>query len=344
MFRLANPLYLLLFIPLAIAVWLMFVRRKSTGMIYSATNLILQNTWSLRMVLNNTAPFLFIAGLSCAVIGLSRPQIVLSESAKRTDAIAVEIAVDISGSMEALDFSTKTEHKTRLDVVKETFAEFIRQRPNDLIGLVVFGGYAYSKVPLTIDYNALLHTLKATEVPEPLLNKQGQILNEEERLTAIGDGLATACARLEQAKVKSKIIVLLSDGESNTGIIKPEEAMNAAKELGIKVYTIGVGSTGMVPFKTTDLFGRDVIQRARVSLDEALLRKIAKETGGVYFNVKNPHGLKKAMKEINKLEKTEIQQKVYYQYNELFPCFLIPAVILILTAVSCKLYCSKEII
>jgi len=255
MFRFAHPYFFLLAIPLALAAWTVYGRRIRQAMIYAPTYRLPRQRPSWRMVTRIVLPFVYLAGAGLAIIALARPQTVLSSTTHKSNAIAIQMVVDVSGSMEALDFSTRDRYRSRLDVVKETFASFIKRRRDDLIGLVTFGGFATSRVPLTIDHGALLHTLKGVAIPKPRLSREGQVANNEELLTAIGDALATACARLEKSEIKSKIIVLLSDGESNTGLIKPEDAMKAAKALKIKVYTIGVGSNGLAPFMAQDMFG-----------------------------------------------------------------------------------------
>jgi len=238
--------------------------------------------------------------------------------------------VDVSGSMQALDFATKeAPRKTRLDVVKEQFAEFVAKRPDDLIGLVSFGGYATTRSPLTFDHNALQHFLKEVKVP----GQDGEPSTREEQLTAIGDGLALACARLAAVtNVASRIVVLLSDGESNFGIITPKEATALARQQGVKVYTIGVGSTGLAPVIVRDMFGREVMQQSPVTMDEEELKRIASETGGLYFNAKDKKGLETSLEEISKLEKTRIDQSVWFRNKELFPPFLASGALAILAA------------
>lgn len=344
MFRFADPYYLFLLIPLGVAGWALFARRRKKAIIFAPTHRLPPTPLTWRTAVIAVAPFLFLAGAGLTIIALARPQTVLSKTAHQADAIAIQMVVDVSGSMEALDFSTRDTVRTRLDVVKETFAQFIGKRTDDLIGLVTFGGYATSRVPLTIDHGALLHVLKGVQIPKPALDANGQLTNQEELLTAIGDALATACGRLEKAEIKSKLIVLLSDGESNTGLIKPEEAIKAAKALGIKVYTIGVGSNGRAPFMARDVFGRDVIQYAEVRIDEDLLRRIASTTGGQYFNVRDPKGLSRAFADIDKLEKTNIRKDVYNQYTEFFPRFLWPGVLVLILALSLNMGIRKEIL
>jgi len=344
MFRFADPYYLFLLIPLCVAGWAMLARRRNKAILFAATQRLPPAPLTWRIAAIAVAPFLFLAGVGLTIIALARPQTVLSKTAHQADAIAIQMVVDVSGSMEALDFSTRDTARTRLDVVKETFAQFIEKRTDDLIGLVTFGGYATSRVPLTIDHSALLHVLKGVQIPKPALDANGQLTNQEELLTAIGDALATACARLEKAEIKSKVIVLLSDGESNTGLIKPDEAIKAAKALGIKVYTIGVGSNGRAPFMARDVFGRNVIQYAEVRIDEDLLRRIASTTGAQYFNVRDPKGLSRAFADIDKLEKTNIRKDIYNQYTEYFPRFLWPGALVMVLALSMNMGVRKEII
>lgn len=344
MFRFENPYYFLLFIPLALALWMVYAPRGMQGTIFAPTHRLppARQTWRkfIRLVL----PAFFIIGLALTIIALARPQTVFSKTNVRSNAIAIQMVVDASGSMQALDFSTSDKSRTRLDVVKETFAQFIERRADDLIGLVTFGGYATCRVPLTIDHGVLLHTLKGVDVPRPILNAQGQVANQEEMLTAIGDALATASARLEKTEIKSKVIVLLSDGESNTGIIKPDDAIKAAKALGIKVYTIGVGSNGRAPFLLQDVFGRKTIQYAEVRIDEDLLRRIAETTKGQYFNVRDPKGLTKALSEIDKLERTVVKKEIYNQYNEWYLRFLAPGLVLLVIGTVLNMFYFKHII
>jgi Ca-activated chloride channel family protein len=347
-FRFANPYYFFLLIPAAIAAWFVFRRRISRGILFSPVSRLPVRTATWRTRIAGVFPALFVLGLVLGIVSLSRPQTVFSLSHRKTDAVAMEMVVDTSGSMKALDLSVKTatgmQYRTRLDVIKEVFADFVSRRPDDLIGLVSFGGYASTRAPLTADHEALLHVLKGVEIIDPTTDRNGQAIDPEEALTAIGDALATACARLRDVEVKSRIVVLLTDGVSNAGIIKPEEAMKAAEKLGIKVYTIGVGSTGRAPFLATDMLGRRRIIDSWVELDEPLLRKIARTTGGRYFNVKNRKGIEEAMEEIDKLEKTEIERNIYNQYNELFPWFLGPALGLIVLGTGLNMLVTRRIV
>jgi Ca-activated chloride channel family protein len=345
MFSFAHPYFFLLALPLAVAAWALFGRRIRQALLFAPLARLppARPTWRAAAAL--VLPFLFLAGLALLIVALARPQTVLSTTTQRANAIAIQMVVDVSGSMEALDLSPSQDRfRTRLEVVKETFAKFIERRQDDLIGLVTFGGFATSRVPLTIDHGVLLHTLKGVQIPRPTLNRNGQVDNNEEILTAIGDALATACGRLDQAELKSKIIVLLTDGESNTGLIKPEDAAKAAKALGIKVYTIGVGSNGRAPFLRRDMFGNNLIGYAEVRLDEDLLKAIASATGGQYFNVRDPKGLDRAMAEIDKLEKTKIRKEVYNQYNELFLRPLLAGLLLCTLAAGANMLVARKLL
>jgi Ca-activated chloride channel homolog len=330
MFRFAHPYYLFLLLALGAAAWLVYRRRVRQGLLFAPLGRLGPRRAGWQALARAVSPALFLLGVAAAIVALARPQTVFSRVKRQADVIAIQMLVDMSGSMQALDFSTRDAYRSRLDVVKQTFVDFVQMRPDDLIGLVTFGGYATTRTPLTIDHHALVQTLKGLEVPKTAYDANGQMLNEEELLTAIGDGLATGCARLKDAKVKSKVIVLLTDGESNTGIIKPEEAMKAAKALGVRVYTIGVGTTGRAPVIVRDMFGREAVQYMDVRLDEDLLRSIAQATSAKYFNVRDPQALARAVQDINKLERTRVEQEIFEQYNELFPYVLIPGALLIL--------------
>jgi Ca-activated chloride channel family protein len=339
-----SPYYLFLFLPLVAAIWFIYRRRVRQALIFSPFHRLPATRATWRTRLRPLAPILYLAGLALAILALARPQTVFSRTVRRSDAIAIQMVVDCSGSMQALDFATEDNQRTRLDVVKETFAKFIATRPGDLIGLITFGGFASSRAPLTLDHDALLHSLQGVETAREQFSADGQLLNQEEMLTAIGDALATACARLENTSVKSRIVVLLSDGESNTGIIKPEEATKAAKALGVKVYTIGVGTTGTAPFLTRDMFGRQVRMPGQVRIDEPMLRSIATNTGGAYFNVTDPKGLSGVMAKISKLEKTTIDTDLYNRYEEHFLKFLIPGLALLALGAMVNAWLGKTMI
>lgn len=328
----ATPLAFLLFLPWAYATYRMLRHARSQALPFPALSMI-PTTLTWRQRISALPPLLMVWGAAALILAAARPQSTLSKSSKSTEAIAIEMTVDISGSMMALDFSkpgaSLAERKTRLDVVKDTFADFVQRRPDDLVGLIAFGGYATTRCPLTLDHNALLHVLSGVKVP----GQDGDPADQMESMTAIGDGLAMACARLASVtNVQSRIVILLSDGESNTGIINPDQATALAKQQGIKVYTIGVGTTGLADAVGKDMFGREFIGKMEVRIDEAALKRIAQATGGLYFNVKNKDALENALTEIDKLQKTSIDETVYYRYKEHFTRFLFPGAIAVVLA------------
>ena len=349
MFEFANPSAFLLLLPLVWVARRIYGENVTHGIRFAPTGRIPSQGRSWRTVAANVLPALFLTGFALLIIGMARPRTVLSRIHKTSNVIAIEMVVDVSGSMEALDMSDIknnriVKERTRLDAVKEAFAKFIEKRPDDLIGLVTFGGYASTLAPMTTDHEALLPVLEGVQTPKPEFDENGNVINQDELLTAIGDGLATAAARIEKAKAKSKVIVLLSDGESNTGQFTPEQAIEMAKKLGIKVYTIGVGSTGRAPFMTTDRFGRKTISYAQVKLDERMLRKIADNTGGMYFNVKDKKGLEKSLEKISKLETTKIESDIYRQFRELFGYLIFGGLFLVLTALTLNIVITKRIL
>ncbi|MDA0990053.1 MAG: VWA domain-containing protein [Verrucomicrobia bacterium] len=349
MFRFANPFYFLLFLPLAAAGWWVLRRRITTGLAFAPLDRCRPDHGSWRTVASQLCPLVVLTGLALIITALARPQTILARIRQNADVIAIQMVVDVSGSMEALDMSDFDGNRlvvprTRLDMVKETFAEFVKQRPDDLIGLITFGGYASTRSPLTPDHDAVLHILSGVTTPKPYQDANGRVSNQDELLTAIGDALATGCARMVDAELKSKIIVLLSDGESNTGLIDPLSAVEAARQLGIRVYTIGVGKTGRAPFRVRDVFGRERLEMANVTLDAKLLTQIAEETGGQYFNVQDPEGMARALQVIDTLEKTEIESDVFEHFDERFPFFLVPGFILALLGTSLNMLVSRRIV
>lgn len=345
MLSFASPLAFLFLVPWIFAAWRLWRRGKSGGVLFAATHRLPVKTASWRVVVARLMPLLFLGGALLLVVAAARPRKPLSRHQRSIDAIAIGMVVDVSGSMEALDLSpTPNHYKTRLDVVKERFAQFVEARPGDLIGLVTFGGYAATRAPLTADHRALLHVLSGVEIPKGKTDAQGRPIDQEETLTAIGDGLATGVARLVDAEPKTRIIILLSDGESNTGIITPEQAAEAANKMGIKVYAIGVGSNSRAPFKTRDMFGRETIAYADATFDETQLKNIAQTTSGRYFSVNDNQGLKEALEEINSLETTRIERQVYERYDEHFVVYLLWGAALILLALMMNMQFARRLL
>ena len=343
----ANPWMLILFAPLAAAAWRLLRRGRKAGIRFSALGRIPARAAGWRAKVAALTPYLLLSGLALLVLAAARPRTSLAHEKKSVDAIAIAMTVDVSGSMDALDLTPKGERfsrdTTRLAVVKKLFAEFVSKRPDDLIGLVTFGGYASTRSPLTADHEALLNVLKGVEIPAIALDAQGRAIAPDEQMTAVGDGLATALARLKDAKPKSKIVILLSDGVSNTGAVEPGEAAAAAAKMGVKVYAIGVGTRSRrTPMIGRDFFGRTVVQYVDMTFDEKQLKSIAKKTGGTYFSVNDRDSLEKALDEIDQLETTKIDADVFNRWNEHFVPFLLAGALLVLVSVSLSMYATRR--
>lgn len=346
----AWPYAFLMAIPLGIAAWRMLRRGRQSGVKFSAVGRLPPRTAGWRAHFANLLPFVFLFGAALLVVACARPRRPLNRESRNVDAIAIAMTVDVSGSMEALDLSPSgvrslKDAKTRLDVVKELFAKFVEARPDDLIGLITFGGYAASLTPLTADHEALLQVLRGVQVPALSFDANGQPIDPDETMTAVGDGLATALARLKNAETKSRIVILLSDGVSNTGAVEPDDAAVAAAKLGVRVYTIGVGThSSRTPFRAKDMFGRETVQYSNSSFDESQLKSIAKKTGARYFGVRDAKGLRAALDEIDSLEKTTLDRTVFQRYREYFPPFLLLGSLIVLAAVSLQMMASRRLV
>ncbi|WP_203257469.1 vWA domain-containing protein [Hyunsoonleella ulvae] len=309
--------WLLLLIPVAI-VWYIFKNKKQTAelKISSLKGFKITNSWlpKLRHILF----VLRLIALALLIIALARPQTVdVSSKTKTTQGIDIVMAIDVSASMLAKDLKPN-----RLEALKEVASEFIKGRPNDRIGLVEYAGESYTKTPITSDKAIVLRSLKSI--------KYNTII---EGGTAIGMGLATSVNRLKDSKAQSKVIILLTDGVNNTGFIDPRTASELAVEYGIKTYTIGLGTNGMAlsPVAIDSRTGRFQYGRIQVEIDEALLEEIAEATGGKYFRATNNKKLEEIYKEINKLEKTEIEEFKFYNYEEKYrPLVLLAGLLLLL--------------
>ena len=342
-----SPYSLLLLLPLGVAAWRLLRKGRKRGIRFSAVGRIPAKAAGWRARVAALTPFVLLAGLACLIVAAARPRSPLAHESRSVDAIAIAMTVDVSGSMDALDLTPPGERfsreTTRLAVVKKLFAQFVEKRPDDLIGLITFGGFAATRSPLTADHEALLNVLKGVEIPSVALDAQGRQISGEEQRTAIGDGLATALARLKDAKPKSKIVILLSDGVSNTGAVEPDEAAEAAAKLGIKVYAIGVGTRSVrTPIFGRDFFGRPAVQYADMTFDEGQLKSIAKKTGGTYFPVNDRDSLKKALEEIDQLETTKLEADSYDRWDEHFAAFLLAGAVLVLLAVSLSMSATRR--
>jgi len=337
--QIANPLWLVGLLPVvAVVVW--SIRRGRAAVLYSSETLVSSLPVTFAQRIKALLPWLRAIGLALIVFALARPQRGYEHFRVKTDGIAIQMCIDRSGSMEAMDFNLDGEQVTRLAAVKKVFNDFVLGddelpgRPDDQIGLIAFGGFADSMCPLTLDHGALTSVLESVEVPQPVLNSKGQIINralyQEETRTAIGDAIALAVERLKGVEAKSKVLILLSDGTSNAGVVQPLEAAQAAKTFGIRIYTIGIGTNGVAPFKATDRFGRTVMRRQRVEMDENALREIADTADGQYFHATNLEALREVYGQIDQLEKTESESHLYTEYHELYQYAMFPGIVLLL--------------
>jgi Ca-activated chloride channel family protein len=337
--RLASPLWLLALVAVVGAIW--YAKRRGRGTVsYSSLAPLEGAPVTLAQRVARLLPVVRFAALALVVVALARPQRGLEEFRIRTEGIAIVMAIDRSGSMQALDFELDGRRANRLAVVKRVFRDFVEGsgelggRPDDLIGLVSFGGFAEDRCPLTLDHGALLQALDAVVIPQPIVDADGRLVDEklyqESLATAIGDALGLSVERLKDAKAKSRVVILLSDGDNTAGVLDPLDAARAAKELGVRVHTIGVGSNGRVPFPARDAFGNDFLVQREVTMDEATLKEIASLTGGRYWNARDTDALAQVYAEIDSLERTEIEGALYTDYQELYRLLVLPALGLLL--------------
>eukprot|EP01047_Picozoa_sp_COSAG01_P000413 COSAG01_NODE_7_length_54400_cov_1218.054935_37_plen_332_part_00 len=327
----ANPFYLLLLLTLPLFILWHKKWQKRPRILFSKSQKLksINQKKSPLKTLRRYLPYLILALI---LIALARPQSVLKNKEIQSEGIHIMLALDVSGSMAAEDLKP-----LRLDAAKTTIQSFISKRKHDQIGLIIFGSSAYTQCPLTLDYD-LLSTLTA----QVNIGDAGQE-------TAIGTAIATALNRLKNSTAKSKIIILLTDGENNKGQITPINAANLAQTLGIKVYTIGVGQKGGAPIPYNDPklgkqyyrdpYGRIVLTR----LDEATLKEIASLTKAQYFRAENNEELKQIYNQIDALEKTKIKTKIYNKYKDHYPPILLLILILFVLESLLKIRDTKQL-
>jgi Ca-activated chloride channel family protein len=321
--KFASPWFLLFLLVLPLWLWWEQRLARQGGLKFSsvATARSLSSFWAAL----GPALLLLLRGatLLLVVAALGRPQLGRRESKIRTEGIDIVLVLDISGSMQAMDYEKFGQRQSRIDAVKEVVREFIRARPNDRIGMVVFGTRAYVASPLTLDHDWLDRNLDRVRI--------GLV----EGNTAIGAGIGTAVNRLRDTKAKSKVIVLLTDGGENVRNPPALEAAKAAKEFNVRVYTIGAGSQGIAPMPVFDQAGNlRGYQPIRADLDEDLLKQIATATGGQYFRAADTASLRKTYAQIDAMEKQRVEMLAYEEWQELFPWLLAPGLGCLLLAVT----------
>jgi Ca-activated chloride channel family protein len=316
-----NPSFLLLIPLAAVIIYYSLRKNKSPGIRFSSEQFLTIGSPTFKTILSRYIWVLRLLVFVFFALALARFRLPIEESKIQTEGIDIILALDTSTSMLAEDFTLHGKRANRLDVVKDVVENFIRGRKNDRIGLVAFAARAYTASPLTLDYGWLFENLKRIKI--------GMI----EDGTAIGSGLSVALKRLQNSKAKSKIVILLTDGINNAGKISPSLASEAAKALKVKVYTIGAGTKGMAPYPMKDFFGNTVYQPVKIDIDEESLINIASKTEGKYFRATDTKSLKEIYAEIDRMEKSPIEEKGYMEYRELFPIFLTIALALLLLEV-----------
>lgn len=318
-FRFEDPWLLLLLLLLA----LLSLRavRAVPAIHYSSVDIVKVSGAHRANILDAIPAILRFLAMALFIIAFARPQ----EGHKRTEIISqgvdIVLAIDTSGSMAALDFKKDDENVTRLEIVKDVVAEFIEKRQNDRVGMVVFGAEAFTQCPLTLDQGILLSFLEKLQI-----GMAGDA-------TAVGSAIGISTRRLKDLQSKSKVIILLTDGRSNSGNLTPVQAAEIAKTFGIKIYTIGVGTQGKAPFMVDTIFGQRVVYQ-NVDMDEDTLKKIAEMTEAKYFRATDRESLKNIYSQIDQLEKSDVKVLDHSEYKELFHYFVLSGLFLLIVEVA----------
>lgn len=290
---------------------------KIPGFRFSNGELLKEVPESLKVKLSKHTMLLRILSSTLFLFALARPQWITEETLIQTEGIDIVFTVDVSTSMLAEDFKIGTERVNRLEAVKKVVQEFVQGRKNDRMGMIAFAARAYPICPLTRDHDWLLENLGRVTV--------GMI----EDNTALGSGLSAALIRLKDTTSKEKVVILLTDGRNNAGAISPITAASTARALKIRIYTIGAGSKGPAPYPLKDPFGNTIYKPIPLDIDEETLKYIAQRTEARYFRAMDMASLEEIFREIDKLETSPIEEKIYFQEEELFHLFLIPGLILL---------------
>jgi Ca-activated chloride channel family protein len=301
----AHPYVLLLLLLLPALAWLKGKAGQASAFVYSSVDLVRPIAGLRRSRAGAILAQLRWLALALFIVALAQPRLVRGESHVKASGIDIVVALDLSGSMRSEDFGT---NQSRIKLAKEVLEKFIDNRPNDRIGLVAFAKEAYIASPPTLDHDYLQHQLERLQI--------GVI---DESATAIGSALMTALNRIKDLKDKSKIVILMTDGENNSGKISPMTAADAAQALGVKVYTIGIGKQGTAPYPfARNQWGQVIYKQIAVDIDEETLTKIAQQTHGKYYRADTADTLRRIYEDIDRLETTEVEVKKYQHYDELF--------------------------
>ena len=318
-----NPEFFWLFVLIPVVILWFFKKNKEQSATLKISSL--KGFKGSESFVTKLKPMLYVLrvlALCSIIIALARPRTVdISNKTKTTKGIDIVIAMDVSGSMLAKDLKPN-----RMESLKKVAADFVQERPNDRIGIVVYASEAYTKTPVTSDKAVILNAINSINYDNVLQDGTG-----------IGMGLATAVNRLKDSQAKSKVVILLTDGVNNAGFIEPETASDIAKQYGIKVYTVGIGTNGMAMFPyAIGPNGKFLFQMMKVEIDEQLMKNIAKKTDGKYFRATSNNKLAEIYASINKLETTEIEELKFYDYDEKFRPFIWLAGFLVLLEVGLR--------
>ncbi len=314
----AHPWLLGLLLLLPLVAWLRRRKVRDTAFLYSSLQLVRGVASLTRSRAASTLRQLRWLALACLIVALARPRLGEGEISVKASGIDIVVVMDFSMSMAAEDFELDGRRANRVSAAKDVLQRFVEKRPGDRIGVVAFAGRAYVASPLTLDHGFLLERLQQLR------------LGVIEDGTAIGSGLSAALNRLRDLPSKSRIVILMTDGQNNSGKIPPMTAAEAAQALAVKVYTIGIGTRGVAPYPQTDVFGQVRYVPMQVDIDEDLLTKIAERTGGTYYRATDTAGFRHIYDEIDRLEKTEADVRKYQRYQEIFGWFAVPGLILLL--------------
>lgn len=317
-FNFGHPYLLLLLLLLPFLAWLRNRKVKESAFLYSSVTLLrgvanLQQSSARAMLIRMRWLILILC-----ILAMARPRLSEGKTSVKASGIDIVVAVDLSMSIAAMDFERNGERVNRLDIAKDVLEGFVDKRTNDRLGLVAFAGRAYIAAPLTLDHDFFQINLDRLE------------LGIVEDGTAIGSALIAGLERLRDVESKSRIVILMTDGQNNAGKVPPLTAAEAAEALKVKVYTIGVGTKGTAPYPQKDPFGRTVFAQMKVDIDEDTLKGIAEKTGGKYYRADNSEAFRQIYEEIDALEKTEVEMQQYTRHEELAAWFMLPALVLLL--------------
>ena len=318
-----SPWYFLLLLLLPLIAWRLFSKQRKSSIRFTSLSIAKRLSPTLRQRLLWLPKLLTLLALLFLILGLARPREGQDRTVVNSEGIAIEMVVDRSSSMRALDFKIEGEHVDRLTAIKNVAGKFVagdtagdedlKGRFSDLVGLITFAGFADGVTPPTLDHGFVVTNLNKTEIAA----------TRSEDGTAIGDAIALAVEKLnalderQEEKVKSKVVILLTDGENTAGELEPIAAAEIAQTMGIKIYTIGVGTKGQAPVPVRDILGRQTIRMYQVNIDEETLEKVAQTTGGKYFRATDTDSLMGIYQEIDQLEKTKVESKNFTDYREL---------------------------